>query len=94
MWRVRGQVYFCSSFEISAKDLLPGWTDEFSATYGWPTKAVKFWAEFKRILGASLKMEAGRVTIEGKRSRCIELPPLDQVRKHWEKVYFSDDWKS
>jgi hypothetical protein len=79
---------------IPRSDLFQRWTDEFSATYGWPTKAVKFWAEFKRILGKSLKMEAGRVTIDGKRSRCIELPPLEQVRKHWETVYFSDDWES
>ena len=79
---------------ISRSELFQRWTNEFGATYGWPTKAVKFWSEMKRILGTNLHMDAGRRQINGQRSRCLELSDLNVIRAHWEQTYFRDDWCS
>ena len=79
---------------IARSELFQRWTDEFGKTYGWPTKAVKFWSEMKRILSTHLLMDAGRRQNDGRRVRCIQLPELAVLRNHWERTFFRDSWDS
>eukprot|EP01048_Picozoa_sp_COSAG05_P015664 COSAG05_NODE_1914_length_3840_cov_5.230687_2_plen_709_part_00 len=73
--------------------------NEFSHIRNFPTSPQCFWADMKRTLTAKdgecllYDMYHGqKVQLDGKRTRWVSLPPLDQCRDWWCTHKFVDSW--